>query len=190
VYDVGNSSFFEPRKVRIAKKKILFGDSRYATDAKRVPFYNALTVLQRFANTVVVPVKQEQLSHSTVDALRQLHSFLDTVLESGGEGVVIRAPHTWWEPVRSHTVLKLKGVYEAEATVLSWTEGKGEDEGLIGALVVDWNGVVFKISGSGLPDSQRSFGTFAVGDIVTFKYRDLTKDGVPQEARYFRRRND
>jgi hypothetical protein len=28
---------------------------------------------------------------------------------------------------------------------------------------------------------------FKVGDVVTFKYRELSDDGIPKEARYWRR---
>ena len=31
--------------------------------------------------------------------------------------------------------------------------------------------------------------SFKVGQTVTFKYRELTDDGIPKEARYWRRRD-
>ncbi|KKL57238.1 hypothetical protein LCGC14_2237350, partial [marine sediment metagenome] len=80
--------------------------------------------------------------------------------------------------------------------------------GLIGALVLDYNGKRLELSG--LTDEERqwsdricssyAYGTpgelmpldfqgyhFKVGDVVSFKYRELSDDGIPKEARYWRK---
>ena len=84
--------------------------------------------------------------------------------------------------------------------------------GKIGALIVDYQGKRLELSG--LTDAEREFAEsrdgprlgrraspawtcpywsrasqFKKGQTVTFKYRELTDDGIPKEARYWRRRD-
>ena len=79
-----------------------------------------------------------------------------------------------------------------------------EDRGMIGALILDFNGKRLEVAG--LTDEERAFedGEYAAehpeedmpatveavrfkrGQVVTFKYRELSDDGIPKEARYFR----
>ena len=82
--------------------------------------------------------------------------------------------------------------------------------GKIGALIVDYQGKRLELSG--LTDAEREFlnpdmartatekpgqdmpaffqgKSFKKGQTVTFKYRELTDDGIPKEARYWRRRD-
>ena len=141
-----------------------------------------------------------------------LGGFLDGVLAQGGEGIMLRRPDSRWQPKRHRGILKWKPFDDSEATVvgfISGNEGKqGNILGKIGALVVDWQGVEFEI-GSGLTFDEREFeqekhATVAthnpgvrlenvngkhlrLGDKVTFKFRELTDDGVPKEARYWRK---
>lgn len=92
----------------------------------------------------------------------------------------------------------------------------GKYLGKMGSLLVKWNGKQFKLSGftdeeriiQWIPgeritlDSAESVGrshpgelvpdcfynpTFPRGSLVTFKYRELSNDGIPKEARYFRK---
>ena len=52
------------------------------------------------------------------------------------------------------------------------------------------NGSMFKV-GSGLSDSQRSYQTApGVGTVITFKYFELTKDGIPRFPTFLRVRPD
>ena len=83
--------------------------------------------------------------------------------------------------------------------------------GLIGALILDYNGQRLELSG--MTNDERTFTTeemsryaadfpgqdmppnfsgkyFQVGDRVTFVYRELTDEGLPKEARLLRVRNE
>ena len=112
--------------------------------------------------------------------------------------------------------MKVKGVLDAEGTVTGFTSGRKTTKGSkligkIGALVLNFQGKRLELSG--LTDEERAFestpqvewatnnpgedmppGTqgryFKVGDEVSFIYRELSKDGIPKEARYFRKRNE
>jgi DNA ligase-1 len=140
-------------------------------------------------------------------------NIMDDVLRDGWEGVVLKDGNSIWLPERSHYMLKYKPFLDAEGVIIGFTSGRETDKGskllgMIGAIIVSWNGKVFKVSG--LRDDERQFETskmqefavscpgedmpnefngsyFRLGEIVTFKYRELTDEGIPKEARYWRK---
>ncbi len=139
-------------------------------------------------------------------AVVRLTEKLDEITADGGEGVVLRNPSSYWETKRSHNLLKVKKWADAEGTLVGYTAGKGKYLGMIGALILDFNGKRLELSG--LTDEERVFGSiiesgyaeqcpgadvpwatakhFTVGQKITFKYRELTDSGIPKEARYYR----
>jgi DNA ligase-1 len=150
----------------------------------------------------------EQVAREIVEAEKR------AIIETGGEGLFLRCPNSIWEPRRVNTSLKVKGELDAEGTVVGFTSGRKTEKGskllgLIGALVLDYDGKRLELSG--LTNEEREFADalqseaarkmpgqdmpghfsgrhFKVGDRVTFTYRELTKDGIPKEARYLRKR--
>lgn len=146
-----------------------------------------------------------------------LHDFHKQVTAEGCEGVVLRDPQSRWTPKRMSHSLKVKERFDSECRVVGFIAGrKGKADqvfGKLGALIVEWQGKRFEL-GSGLARVERELdplsvfemacanpgkelpitdtgnvmGTrFKVGDIVTFSYRELSKDGVPKEATYCRK---
>lgn len=150
--------------------------------------------------------------------LEAVETFLQKVLDKGGEGVVMRDPTAVWTPRRHHGILKYKPYSDAESVITGFTSGRETDKGSkhkgkIGALITDYNGKRLELSG--LTDEERRLnpGTvgwasqfpgedipadahrgasvhFKVGQKVTFKYRELSDDGIPKEARFWRRRDE
>jgi len=158
--------------------------------------------------------RQVQLPQNAQDAREKVNAFLDKVLDQGGEGVVIRDPQASWFPKRNRGLLKYKPFDDSEATVIGFVAGKegkqGNVLGKIGALKVRWRDVEFEI-GSGLTMAERELFDDRAFDYaaahpgealpdwcdgkdlkrrqtITFKYRELSDDGVPKEARFWRRR--
>jgi len=161
--------------------------------------------------------KQIKLPNDVQQANDIINSSMDTVLSLGGEGLVLRNPLAPWEHHRSHNVLKLKPYLDDEATVIGYVSGRETDRGsklrgLMGALIVQYNDKVFELSG--FTDHERrllhnfdaDYGfeyawehpgermpeniyspEFPIGTTVTFKYRELSKDGIPIEASYYRK---
>jgi len=131
---------------------------------------------------------------------------LDALLLEGHEGIMFRNPSKW-EPTRSWGIMKLKPFLDDEAKVIGYTGGDKGFTGKIGALIVNWNNKWFKIS-SGLDYTDRETNdpeecakysgkvlpmhieslTIPRDAIITFKYRELTDEGTPKEARYWRKR--
>jgi DNA ligase-1 len=163
-------------------------------------------------NAVCQLHQQEELPFNPTLANERIEEFSKEVVEHGAEGVVIRKRTGKWISERSWDLLKYKPWDDAEGTVTGYYSGKKTDKGskllgLMGALEVEWQGAKFKISG--FKDSERQFASdadrkwavcnpgercpswvknpqFPVGSEVTFKYRELSDDCVPKEARYHR----
>jgi hypothetical protein len=141
------------------------------------------------------PLLQRQLHWNNAKAVEELEVYLNEVLEAGGEGMIVRHPMSTWAPKRLPTVLKVKPWTDAEATITGFSMGEGRLEGMIGALEVEGeiNGRLtsFKL-GTGLTDSERAWPstTFSVGTVITYRYRELTPDGIPREGRFLRVRTD
>lgn len=125
-----------------------------------------------------LPAFCEPVKQSKCLSLAHLDQFEEDVLSAGGEGVMLRAPGSAYDHGRSGNLLKLKQFEDAEATVVGYIEGKGRNEGGLGALVVEWAGKVFRV-GSGLTDAVRAWPPFP-GMTITFSYFDLTDSGKPR----------
>jgi len=158
---------------------------------------------------------QTLLPNDEQEAREALGELMDRYLEQGGEGTIIRNPQNIWTPKRVRDILKAKPWHDAEGTVTGFTSGRETNKGskllgLIGALILDYKGERLELAG--LTNEERIFaethmsahavqnpGTdmpsdfqgkhFKLGDTVTFKYRELSDDGIPKEARYWRKRD-
>ena len=164
-------------------------------------------------SAVAHPVFHERLPLKYTDALDYVNEKLHIIVRKGGEGLMLRNPASRWVTQRSHNLLKVKPSNDAEGVVTGFTSGKKTDRGsklrgLIGALVLDYNGKRLELSG--LTNDERQFSKewqmnyawdrpgedmpsdlsglhFKIGDTVSFKYRELSDDGIPKEARYWRK---
>ena len=97
----------------------------------------------------------------------------------GGEGLMLRQPGSRYEVGRSHTLLKVKTFHDAEGVVIGHEPGKGRHKGRCGALVLAMpNGTRFNV-GTGLSDAER-LDPPPLGAIVTYRYQELSRDGVPR----------
>jgi DNA ligase-1 len=159
--------------------------------------------------------RQVRLSINEAEAREQADRFLNEVLDQGGEGGMLRNPAAVWTPKRHNGILKWKPFDDAEGTIVGFTSGRETAKGSrlrgkIGALILDYQGKRLELAG--LTDDEREFYAtadmdharehpgeempsgvkrtkhFKVGQTVTFKFRELTDDGIPKEARYWRKR--
>lgn len=163
--------------------------------------------------------QQVKLPNNEAEAQAAAFEFLTKVLDQGGEGCMIRNPKAVWMPKRHAGLLKFKPFEDAEAEVIGFVAGRegkqGNVLGKIGALKVRTltlnKNVEFEI-GSGLTFEDREFGSYndtrfashnpgatmppdangkyiRLGQTITFKYRELSDDGIPKEGRYWRKRD-
>ena len=111
---------------------------------------------------------------------------LDAVVRAGGEGLMLHRAEAPYVTGRSEMLLKLKPLFDAEATVVGHVAGKGRLRGLMGALRVRTaEGTEFLI-GTGFSDAERADPP-PVGSVVTFNHRGFTGQGVPRFASFVRR---
>ncbi|HQR34356.1 MAG TPA: DNA ligase [Blastocatellia bacterium] len=110
---------------------------------------------------------------------------LNEVVTAGGEGLMLHLASAPYVTGRNDVLLKLKPLEDAEATVIAHIPGKGKYTGMMGALQVEMaDGKRFQI-GTGFTDAVRA-NPPAVGTLITFTYRGLTKNGLPRFASYLR----
>lgn len=120
---------------------------------------------------------------------RGLQTRLDEVVAAGGEGLMLHLADAPYVTGRSDVLLKLKPLHDAEAKVVAHVPGHGRLTGMMGALQVETSeGMRFEI-GSGFTDAVRRDPP-PVGSVVTYQYRDVTKNGVPRFVSYLRRREE
>lgn len=148
-------------------------------------------------NDIVIPTEQLVVDSESVLGL------LDEETSRGGEGLVLRNPSSVWVPHRVTSLLKVKPHTEGVGIVVGWTSGIGKYDGMLGSVRVSWEGRVFSLSG--FTDSERRVvdrgwcsahcgelmpdwvqTQFPLGSRIHFKFRELSNDGTPKEARYDR----
>lgn len=110
---------------------------------------------------------------------------LDTLVDDGGEGLVLHRADADWKPGRSDALRKLKLLPDEDAKVIAHQPGKGRLKDRMGALVLEMtNGQRFAL-GTGFTDAQRA-NPPRVGAYVTYRYRDRTPTGLPRFASFLR----
>lgn len=118
---------------------------------------------------------------------RALYQRLDRVIAAGGEGLMLHRADALYVTGRSDVLLKLKPLYDAEATVLGYVAGRGKYAGKMGALLLETPAHIrFKL-GTGFTDAQRAHPP-VIGSVVTYTYRGLTTTGKPRFASFLRLR--
>lgn len=116
---------------------------------------------------------------------RSLQQRLDEVVRGGGEGLMLHRADASYETGRSAALLKLTPWLDAEARVVAHLPGKGKHAGRLGALRVEMpDGKRFSL-GSGFTDAQRRKPP-PIGALVTYRYRELTTNGLPRFPRFLR----
>lgn len=156
---------------------------------------NAKGAFEVRAKRIVEIVKVANIPHLKVvkqfrvkDEL-ELNYALKKTVAAGGEGLMLHRADALYVTGRSNVLLKLKVLYDAEATVIEYIAGRGKYKGKLGALLVETPaGIRFKL-GTGFSDAQRA-NPPAIGSLVTYTYRDVTKKGKPKFASFLREWHD
>lgn len=110
---------------------------------------------------------------------------LDEVVRGGGEGLMLHRADAHYVTGRSAALLKLTPWRDDEARVIAHLPGKGRHAGKLGALRVEMpDGRQFSL-GSGFSEAQRQSPP-PLGALVTYRYRELTPNGLPRFPRFLR----
>ncbi len=114
---------------------------------------------------------------------------LNNIVELGGEGLMLHRADAIYKKGRTRNLLKVKPYYDAEATVVAYTQGKGKFLGILGAILVKTpEGKQFRI-GTGFSLEQRRFPP-PIGTTITYTYHGKTDRGIPRFASFLRVRRE
>ena len=110
---------------------------------------------------------------------------MNEVVKAGGEGLMLHRADALYETGRSDTLLKMKPWDDAEGVVIDHLPGKGKHAGALGALRVRTADDREFFLGTGFTDRQRR-NPPPIGATVTYRYRGLTRNGLPRFASFLR----
>jgi len=123
------------------------------------------------------------LEHVVCEGLVHLETELRRVEALSGEGLMLREPGSEYIRSRSSTLLKVKTFHDAEAKVIGYKGGQGRHRNRVGALeLITPKGVKF-FAGTGLSDAERESPP-EIGALVTYRFQELTDQGVPRFPTY------
>jgi DNA ligase-1 len=127
--------------------------------------------------------------HATCDGIDSLRAELGRIEALGGEGLMLRQPGSRYVAGRSTTLLKVKSFHDAEARIVDHLPGQGRHKGRLGALLVEMaDGTRFSV-GTGFSDAERASPP-PIGEIITYRYQELSTAGVPRFPSYVAVRHD
>ena len=165
-----------------------------------IPLSKRLDILKHSVDRLTLVREREPYHRSNIEVVEQtvvrsrahLDEFYKSIIDSGGEGIVLANPYGLYENTRSKSLLKYKPVYDSEAVIVGYKEGNGKFAGLLGSFTVQ------PLSAEGKLETRRQFGlsgmtmeirrnykkTHPIGTIITYAYRTLTSTGVPLHPSY------
>ena len=151
-------------------------------------FSERIRQMQSLVAQAAVPWLQA-IEQTRVADQAELMQRMHAIVRTGGEGMMLHRADAPYLTGRSDVLLKLKPWQDAEAVVVAYSPGKGKYLGMTGALQVEMpDGKRFQI-GSGLTDALHRQPP-PIGARITYRYQQLTKNGLPRFARYLRIRED
>lgn len=146
--------------------------------------YSPLTNENRFA-TLKEAVESRKLGtislieHLTVSSMEECNDTVDSWIECGEEGGILKNCHAPWEGKRSDQCFKFKSEKENEFKAIGVVDGKREFEGLIGSITMVSSDslVVSDVSGISMKDRCQWSADYYKKTVI----RKEKKDGVVTE---------
>jgi DNA ligase 1 len=152
------------------------------------PFEDRLAAIETLLATRAVAHLRAH-PHAACRGVDHMREELARVEALGGEGLMMRRPGSRYESGRSSSLLKVKTFHDTEAIVVHHLPGAGKHKGRLGALECDLpDGTRFSV-GTGLSDAERD-NPPPIGSVITFRYQELSTDGVPRFPSYIGVRDD
>ena len=147
-------------------------------------FRERVQALQSLVAAAAVPWLQA-VDQFEVSSRAALERKLDEITRAGGEGLMLHRADAPYLTGRSDALLKMKRWNDAEATVVGHRPGKGKFAGMLGALQMRTPDGTEFLLGTGLDEALRR-NPPPVGTLVTYRYRELTAQGRPRFASFYR----
>ena len=140
---------------------------------------------------------------TVIESEEQMEEIYRTIIEKGGEGIMLKDPDSFYENKRSNYLLKYKPSFDEEAIIVDYKLGKGKYTGILGGFIckpllnMDTYHLIDKdekheFSISGMDDEVRNEykETHPIGTIISYEHSGKTDSGKPRFARYMRKRED
>ena len=144
--------------------------------------FERLKKVEPYESSIIKIIAQTPIKNKN-----HLQQFLNQIEQKRGEGVVVRDPNALYIDKRTSKALKVKSFLDKECKIVSINGGHGKLRGLMGSVTCTMdNNVTFKI-GSGFTLEERK-NPPAIGTVVTFKYKEMTKYGKPRFPVFLRKR--
>ena len=216
VFGCPTTDILEPKKITVqgdykfeVKESSKFFDVRHLAMPINWGFDYEIRKLKEIGqNDIIIVVDQEEIPYQNTQEF--IDRKLERVLFIGGEGLMFRHKVMPWEACRSKFLLKYKPFLDCEVKITGYTSGRETDRGSkhlgkIGALITEFQGKRLLVSG--LTDKERELSGastlyaldfpgeeiplgvaehFKINQIITIRYRELSDDGIPKEARFWR----
>jgi DNA ligase 1 len=146
-------------------------------DVFAIRYKNLSQMLKGIPGIVIVPT-QPATSQTDLDKLYQGY------IAKGEEGQMVRLGNSPYEKKRSTNLLKRKEFQDAEFTITSLNEGKGNASGMIktASLVTD-DGISFDATIKGTDEYRKTLLKAPekhIGSQATVRFQNLTPDGKPR----------
>jgi DNA ligase-1 len=116
------------------------------------PYSRRLAALEKQVDFHVIQLVDTRIVHSLEEANRHYSE----MIERGFEGTIIKNPHAIWKDTTSKDQIKLKLEVEVDLRVTGFTEGKGKNADLFGAMVAETSDGLLEVGVSGLDDDTRA----------------------------------
>ena len=109
-----------------------------------------------------------------------------TFMDEGFEGSILKNPHAPYLDGRSWDWMKIKPVENLDLKVTDVFPGEGKYTGMLGGVIVDYNGVSVRVGG-GLSDAQRRHWMddpyLIIGKVVEVAFQNVTPKGSLRHPR-------
>jgi DNA ligase-1 len=118
--------------------------------------------------------------HEVLANTKEIMALHNTIVQAGYEGAMVKTMDSSYQFGRSYDVMKVKEFHDVDLPIIGLEEGTGRHEGRLGAVKINFNGVIVKV-GSGFSDEEReqvwddqyNF----LGRMIEVRYQEVTPDG-------------
>ena len=174
------------RKDEQAEDAILYVFDIVSSYFSPMPYKARRHILKRiehFNSSVIV------LEQAIVNSHDEILSYYRKCRDLGLEGAIVKDIDAPYEAKRSYGWMKIKDQQSVDVAIVDIEEGTGKYEGMLGALVVDVDGVRVNV-GTGLSDDQRREFMQAhqdgelVGRLIEVEYHEKLESGSLRHPRF------
>lgn len=149
-----------------------------------------LLILQTYFDANSTKLKRLKLvEHTELASWDDIQTLLDEALRKGEEGLVLKCAHDPYVYKRSISWCKVKKRETLDLSVIGVEPGTGKYAGMMGALIVDYNGTSVKV-GSGYTDIQRKEYLYNPPSMIEVAYQSITANGSLRFPIFIKRRDD